>query len=331
MKKLFLLLACAVLLLPLPNASAAWPERPIRLIVAFPPGGGSDTFCRLTAPLLEKELGVRVIVNNMPSGTGASAMAYVWNAAHDGYTWCSANTTQLGIPVATGIKTTAKDWSYYIAGGGINMIFVSKESGIKNLDEFLAAARQPEKFVFATPAMSGVYWDLELIKKNLNLPVKIAAYAGAADAILAVLSGETTGALFSMTEVQSHVQAGTLIPIAVVSQDQPLMVGNKSIPPLSSSAPEWEARKAIKQFQGYVLPADIPQEAATRINAAFLKIMDSPELAAVIEEWQWQRYGLFGKAAAEFAANLESALSYIQYDLGLAKFSPETFGIKRIE
>ncbi|MDR1499295.1 MAG: tripartite tricarboxylate transporter substrate binding protein [Rickettsiales bacterium] len=330
-KKLFILLNIFffVILFCSSNASAAWPERPIRIIVAFPAGGGADTFIRYIAPLLEKELGQKIIINNIPGAYGGTGTAYVWDAPHDGYTWSSLGESHTSIVVVTGSKIIAKDWHYAIAGGGPSVLAVNKSSGINNLNEFITAAESTTGVTVATANTTGLL-SIEQLKRVKPSNIKGIPYSGGAPAKLACASGETQGVLLPLGEYYDYIQAGDFIPIVVITQDEDLILGDLKIPPLVSVIPQWKSSNLLF-FQGIMLPVDTPTEILEKFDAAFTKAMQTPEIDSFIRQQFWKRFAITGKEATDLIVNQERVSSWLMQDLGMAQYSPQNLGIEKPE
>lgn len=324
---IFLLAFAPGLLCPL-TAHAEWPDRPIRLIVPFAPGGGTDTFFRFFAPLLEKELGTKIIVNNMPGAGGANALAYVWKAPHDGYTWGTQCEVQFAVPVTTGSRITAKDWKYYVVGGGMNILCANKASGITNLEDFSAALQKKDAVKVAGTGGAVGFLQGVMLSKYCGLPLKAIPYSGGSLTTQACLAGETQALIQPLGEVASFIRAGQLLPLAMTTLNEPFKLEGQDIPSLVSGFEPWSRYwDALTATQFIMIPADTPAEISERITVAFIKAMQSREFAHFVETNYWQSMGYVDQAANDFTLKLESTMSYLLYDIGQAQHSPQSLGI----
>ena len=123
MKKILAILTSAVLVVSLAACSkdaADYPSRPINNVIPFGAGGGTDVWNRAIMSELGKDLGATITSSNMTGGSaGSIGVNYGWESKHDGYTLVGTSETPLTIPVQTGLKQTAKDWTFFIAAGRI--------------------------------------------------------------------------------------------------------------------------------------------------------------------------------------------------------------------
>ena len=176
------------------SQAAEYPDRPITIIVPFAVGGGSDILARLVQPYLKEALGApAVIVENKPGGGGAVGVSTFARSRADGYTLLCQDFTAVVltsmlvenpgfemedlIPVIT----VTYDPRYF---------FVRKESPYKDMNDLVEDARKrPGRVTIAVPQGSGAHWQLEYIKKVMDLPVQTVGYAGGGPAMTALLGG----------------------------------------------------------------------------------------------------------------------------------------------
>ena len=195
-----------------------YPDRPINLIIPFRSGGGTDLWNRVLATEMERIFKQHILINNMPGGgPGSIATSYVWDMKHDGYTILGTSETPLTIPVMTNIKSTTKDWEYYIAGGTPGVLCVNKEIGIKSFDEFIKKAKEKPNTLKISSTDGGVWFiQANLIIKYADILLNNITYNGSATAIEACVSGQTDAVIASAGEVAYYVNNGNLIPITTI-------------------------------------------------------------------------------------------------------------------
>ncbi|GAA5232952.1 tripartite tricarboxylate transporter substrate binding protein [Verticiella sediminum] len=214
----------ALLLLALAGttvASAAYPERPVRLIVPFAAGGGTDAWARLFAARLGTELGQSVLVENRPGANTQVGATAVANAEPDGYTLLFTTSTHIQIPslVRTLPYDVINDFAPVAQLGATGLIFaVNPQVKAANMGEFLAEARAAKNWsvgTYAAGSAGAVFSQAILKDEGLDIPVIV--YKGEAPAITDVVGGQTQGGFFSVPSVKSLAQAGKLKPIGNLS------------------------------------------------------------------------------------------------------------------
>lgn len=310
-------------------ALAAWPDHPVRMIVTFAPGGGTDVWGRKLCSLLSGELGQKITVNNMVGGGGGTGTAYAWNAPHDGYTWCSTNDSSLAVPVMSGMKETARNWEFFIAGGSPGVLCVNPASGISSLEQFLATAREKPKSIKLAVSANSV-WFLQgvILSNKCDVPVTLVTIAGTQPALVACASGEANAVIASLGEVASFVEAGKLSPIAMMGEKAGAL-GKLSIPAITSLVPAYTQYAALKQILGIQIPADSPAEAKEAMARAFAKIMAGEDMEKFRDMQHAELMNLTGGEAAKYIQEAESLTSWLLWELKLAKHDPASLGIPK--
>ena len=192
-----------------------FPNRTVRIIVPFPPGGLVDTSARLIQPYLEKALGQTVIVDNRPTASGIVGTDAVAKAQPDGHTLLMVASSHTVTP-ATNQKLpydTEHDLAPIAILGKNPLLFViNAKVPAKTLAEFVALAKaSPGKFNYATPgAASQSHLVTELFDQRAGIKMQHIPYRGGAPAIQATVAGETEFVVISPLASLPHIQAGTL-------------------------------------------------------------------------------------------------------------------------
>lgn len=312
-------------------ADEAYPERPINNIVPFGAGGGTDSWNRALSAAMEEPLGVKILVNNMTGGgPGGTGQAYVWEAAHDGYTILGTSETPLLVPVMTGMEQTTKDFEYFIGGGSPGLLCANKNAGLESLADLVTKAKaDPESIKVAST--SGGLWFLlaKLFPVYGDVPLGNVTYDGSRPAITACVSGETDLVTASAGEVADFIKSGDLVPLAAIQTNDYDFPGFGVIPAVTSEVPELEAYLPLSQFIGFMVPADTDPAKVEVLKEAFDKAMASDAIAKFADEQFAVIYNLTGEEARAFAAKAQSTMSWMLQDMGLTEYSPEDFGIPK--
>ena len=287
-----------------------YPVRSINNIIPFGAGGGTDVWNRALMDSMGSIMGQTVVSSNMTGGSaGSIGVQYVWDAAHDGYTLCGTSETPLTIPVMTNSELTSKDWKFIIAAGSPGVLCINKNAGMSTLEEVVAAAQGDEGVSIG------------------NVPFKWVAYDGSATAIKGCVSNEADLVVASAGEVVEYVRSGDLIPLCVMNTEEWEFPDYGSIPAVTSVVPELEAYLPLSQFLGFMVPADTDAAVVEYLEGVFHEAMKSDKIQQFAEEQVCEIYDLTGDEASEFAAQMESKLCWVLYDMGQTTYSPEDFGI----
>jgi len=205
------------------RAQGAWPNRPVRIINPYAPGGTSDVIVRALAPLLERRFGQPFVIENRAGGGGAVGTGQAANAAPDGYTLLVTNTGPLAVsPFLTPPPAydAQRSFAYITMFGGAPILCAVKGDGpIRTMADYAAAARVRREAVnFGSSGvgsvghLAGMLWAQEASVELLHVP-----FRGAADAELAILGNHTTSLWNTVGAHAGAVRGGTLRGLAVTS------------------------------------------------------------------------------------------------------------------
>nr|WP_145552082.1 tripartite tricarboxylate transporter substrate-binding protein [Variovorax boronicumulans] len=264
-------------------ARAQWPDKPIKIVVTFPPGGSSDVLARLMAEQLAKKLGQPVVVDNRPGAGGTIGGAAVAGAPADGYTLMLANTT----PIALGPFTMEKPPYDPVAafthiaylGAAPLVIMASKPSGLKSYAEFEAAAKKGQMdFGSGGPGSIG-HIHGELLKKTAGLNMVHVPYRGGAPMSTDLIAGTIAVGIDVITAYVPFFKSGQLVPLAVTgTQRSPLMPEVPTIVELQ------QPRLVLENFFGLSGPAGLPADLVARLNTACNEVLVMPEIQKKLGE-----------------------------------------------
>lgn len=265
-------------------AFAQWPDKPIKIIVTFPPGGSSDVLARLMAEQLSIKLGQAVVVDNKPGGGGTIGGAQVAAAAADGYTFMLSNTT----PIALGPFTLEKLPYDPVAafthvaylGAAPLVIMASKPSGIKTYAEFEAQARKDGSINFGSGGPGSIgHIHGELLKKTTGLNLVHVPYRGGAPMTTDLIANTIPIGIDVITSYVPFFKTGQLVPLAVTgTQRSPLMPDVPTIVELG------QPKLVLENFFGLSGPAKLPADVVARTHAACNEVLQMPEVQKKLTE-----------------------------------------------
>ena len=272
------LLAAGAATLALP-AWAAWPDKPIKIIVTFPPGGASDIVARVIAEQLARKLGQPVLVDNRPGAGGSVGGALVAQSPPDGYTLMLANSTPLAIgPFALDKQPYDPVEAFtHIASVGAApcVVMANPASGIRTMTDVEATARKAGRLDFGSggPASIGHIYG-ELMKKELGLNLVHVPYRGGAPMTTDLISGVIPIGIDVLTAYLPYFKGGQLLPLAVTSAKRsPLVPDVPSVAELSSYR-----KLVLDNFFGISGPAKMPADVVAHINSACNEVLAQADI-----------------------------------------------------
>lgn len=303
-----------------PVFSADYPEKAVRLIVPFPPGGGTDALARILAAKLSESWSQQVIIDNRGGAQGGLGTALGAKAAADGYTFTLGHSGALVINphmYSNPGYDTLKDFAPITRGTEMPYILVLHPSvPAKSMNELAQLAKaHPGKLTFAStsagPQLMGELFRLMTKTQMTHVP-----YKGAGPAVIDLLGGHV-GIMFSVpTSVNPHIRSGKLRALSVSGTKR-----EESLPdvPTMTEAGFKDFGDA-REWYGFVAPAGTPADVVSRLNAALVRALNAPDVqkrllplaqkampssAADFGEYMRSQYVLWGKVVKATGAKAE--------------------------
>lgn len=313
------------------TAQDKFPSTAINNVVFSSAGGGTDVMNRYLGAAMEKPLGQKVMVSNMPGGLGGTAAEYVWQQKHDGHTLLGCSETATTFLVTGATKHGILDWIFFIAAGSPGIVAVKAGSPHKDLDSLLKAAKDKPKAIKIGNSGMGKLWHIKvsILERNAGVQFLHIPYNGSNPAILAVLSGEVDAVSAAYGEVSEQVRAGKMKIIAVTEDERLKAEGAQNIPSLTEKYPAAAKYFPLQQWLGFAVPKDVPAPTVKVLGAAFDKVVNDADAQKFYKQQYMEKVGLWGDKANKFAQTMESNISWISKDLGVAKIDPGTIGIPK--
>lgn len=262
----------------------AYPSRPVRIVVPFPPGQASDIFARVLAEGFSSRWAHPVVVENRPGGGGALAVEAVTRSAADGYTllWGGTGITVLPAVQARLPYDVARDLSAIVRAADIPMMIVASNSGgIRNLGDLLERARaRPGELVYGSGGPASLqHLTGELLSMRAGIRMSHVPYRGSAPAMADLLSGTIPLMVDSSASALPQIRAGRITAIAVASEARsPLM------PEVPTVAEGGVSGVVAMGWNGLYAPAGTPPALIDRINAEANRILTDPAVVARLGE-----------------------------------------------
>ncbi len=256
-----------------------YPARPVRLIVAFTPGGTTDLTARLIADQMQRTLGQVVAVENKPGANGAIAAQYVAQSDPDGYTLFFTTVGAVAINPAFRSDLSydpLKDFAP-VGKAAINspVLVVNADMKVNSARELAEIARKKPGAITVGITGRGAMSDLglQLFEASAGIQLQSVPYRGAAQAITDILAGHLDGLVGDVPTVMGQVQAGRLKALATTSRER-----SDIFPKVPTFAEQGYADAVGDNWAGVLAPAGTPARAIAKFNAAMVAALDDPGL-----------------------------------------------------
>jgi tripartite-type tricarboxylate transporter receptor subunit TctC len=259
-------------------AAQAYPAKPVKVVVPFPPGGGVDTLARIVQPKLAEGLGQPVIVENKAGATGQIGVDSVAKSPADGYTVLIGSPGAMSVAPGLNPKlpyNPVRDLAPVTQGVLIsNVLVINPSLPAKNVAELIALARsQPGRLTFASGGQgSSPHLSGELFKLLARVDILHVPYKGTAPALNDVVGGQAN-MFFSDPSGLNLVKAGKLRALA-----QTAATRSPSIPDLPTIAESGVPGYNATNWYGFFVPAGTPANVIARLNAELVKSLNAPEV-----------------------------------------------------
>lgn len=276
------LLAAATIALPVTATAQSWPTKPIRLLVGFAPGGGTDIVMRAIAPKLGELLGQQIVVENRAGASGTIAADQVAKSAPDGYTLVMATFAHAVNPslIAKLPFDTEKAFAPVVmVARGPNVLVVRADSPLKTLKDVMDTARaQPGKLSYASQGNgTSAHLAGEMFENLAKVKMTHVPYRGAGPAMTDLLGGQVDMMFATAAAAGPHVAAGKLRALAVTTPERsPVM---RAVPTVA----EFVTGYAVESWYGLFAPAGTPADVISKLNVATKQATQSADFKKKLE------------------------------------------------
>jgi tripartite-type tricarboxylate transporter receptor subunit TctC len=267
------------------TALAAYPERPVRIIVANTPGGPSDIIARIIAAALQETLGGAVFVENRGGAGGNIGMGLAARAEPDGYTFL-LSTSAYSVNPGLYEKLPYDPFKDFVAVCELaispHVFAIKPDLGPKTMKEFVALAKaNPEKFNVSTPPIGTTpQLQAEVLKQREGLQkMATVVFAGGGDAVAALLSGTAQLSSGTLAPVHQHIKSGTVRGLAVTTTKR-----WHDLPEIPTMLEAGFPNFVFDTYTAIMAPAKMPPEIVARIEKETLAILRRPEMLAKLEQ-----------------------------------------------
>jgi tripartite-type tricarboxylate transporter receptor subunit TctC len=293
-----LLFGAVIAACPAEALAQAYPARPVRMLVPFTPGGGTDILTRILGTKMSESMGQQVVVDNRPGGNTLVATEMVARAAPDGYTLIMQTNNLAANPTLYRGKLgfdTLKDLApVSLVAGNPHVLVVHPSLPVKTLRDYIALAKEKPGTITFASAGSGTVNHLsgELLKMLAGIDLVHVPYKGSGSVMPDLLGGQVNSLFAAMPTVTANIRAGRLRAIAVTTPKR--FRGLPDVPTIAESGyPGYD----MSSWFGVLAPAGTPQPVITRLHAEITKALKDPAVFQRLED-----YEIFGSTPAQFGA-----------------------------
>jgi tripartite-type tricarboxylate transporter receptor subunit TctC len=279
-----LALAAATLVLAAGTAIAAFPEKPIRLIVPFAPGGGTDAVARIVGEAMSASLGQQIIVENKPGAAGNIALETVAKAAPDGYTLLLGFSTSLTVNPSL-YKSNPVDVQKDLAPVALlvsaqYVLVVNPKVNVSTVAELVAKAKaEPGKLNYASGGKgTPLHLGAEMLKSQAKIDMVQIAYRGGGPASKSVMANETQVLFGSFPSTLPKIQDGSLKALAVTGPKR-----SPSLPDLPTMEESGYPGFIVTSWYGFLAPAGTPKPVIDKLGAAAAAALAKEDVKKKIE------------------------------------------------
>ncbi len=281
MRKISGIFVCAALALagtPAAQAQDNYPTRPVRVVIAFPPGGPTDFVGRLVTDKMSAELSQRVYIENRPGAAGTVGADNVAKADPDGYSLFL--TTSGAVTIAPHIQSVPYDPLRDFAPVALvtkvtEVLVVTPKLGIKSVKELVALAKEkPDAVSFASTGIgSPPHLAQELLDVSAGVKVLHVPYRGAAPALTDLLGGQVQVLAADLPVLIAQIQAGTLVPIGAAADKRDAL-----LPDVPTLAEQGYPNTEASNWYALLAPAKTPPAVIAKLNKAVIDALNDPEV-----------------------------------------------------
>jgi len=263
-------------------AFAGFPEKPVRLVVPFAPGGGTDAIARTLAVGMSQALGQTVIVDNRPGAGTIIGSDYVAKSPPDGYTLVVATFAHAVNPSLMPHMPFDTDKAFapvILLARGPNVLVVRADSPYKSVQDVLAAARaKPDKLTFASQGNgTSAHLAGEMFDYLANVRMSHVPYKGAGPAMTDLLGGQVDMMFATAAAAAPMIASGRLRALGVTSPNRSDAM--KDVPAIAEAVPGY----SVESWYGLFAPAGTPPDVVAKLNAAARKATDSTDFRKRLE------------------------------------------------
>ncbi|WP_432256776.1 tripartite tricarboxylate transporter substrate binding protein [Limimaricola sp. AA108-03] len=324
--------ALAALAITTAPALAEYPEKEIQGIIQWGAGGSTDTVMRAVTPHAEEVLGGKVVMQNMTGGVGAIAVKFASAQDADGYTLLMGAENPLLYKVM-GLGDI--DYSSFVPvnviARGVPILVANNDAPFDTLEEMVAYVQEnPNEVKFGSTGPGGLPSVVTaMLQSEIELPVTAVPYDGDGPALTALQGGAIDVMPAVLGASIEAIKAGRIKPLALI--DTQANEALPDVPPITEAYPGFETYLPWGPFFGVFVKEGTPDDVVAKLSEAYAAGVENADFQQLMDDRGFQVMNISGDEAQEFLDKWQSVTSWLVYDAGIAKASPEEFDIPRPE
>src|SRR5688572_1074329 len=287
------------------GSAAGYPERPLRLVVGFPPGGATDILARILSQHMPESIGQPVVVDNRGGASGTIAAAMVAKAPPDGYTIMMVPSGPFTISVSTYSNLpydAVRDFTgVSLLAWVTNVIVVPQASPVNTLQDLIRMAKEKPTTFSSSGSGSLHHLAGEVLKRLTNTDMTHVPFKGGGPALTALAGNEVTFGFTSMPSAMPLINAKRVRPIAVTSEKR--MSALPDTPTMTEGGVPPPAGLDIREWYGVIVPAATPAPIVNKLNAEMVKVFKRPDVQTRLTEMGAEFVGSSPQALSKQLAN----------------------------
>ena len=300
------------------SSKTDFPNRPLRYIVPFPPGGATDITARIVATALSDALGKQVIIDNRSGAAGTLGAEIAARATPDGYTIFSCNIASLAVSPALykklGYDPDADFAPIGLIGSNPNLLAVHPSMPATSVAQFIAYAKShPGKINYGSAGVgTSPQLSMELFRMNAGIDIVHVPYKGGGALLVALLSGEVQAVFGTVLLLHAPGRAGKVRLLGVTSTTR-----HPDLPDVPTIAESGMPGFEVISWQGLCTPAAAPEPALARLRAALATVLASPDARKQLADQGMQPMPLMGENFAAFIRSERAKWAKLVKDVGI--------------
>jgi tripartite-type tricarboxylate transporter receptor subunit TctC len=289
-----------------PVAAQAYPNRPVRFVVPFAPGGSTDTLARTIGAKMSDSMGQQIVVDNRPGANGNLGMDIVAQAPADGYTIVLGYIANLAIgphlysklpfdPVRSFTPIT-------LLAESPNILVAHPSLPVKSMQELIAYAKaNPGKLNFGSASVASVgHLTGVMLNQMAGIDMQHVPYKGSGQAVIDIVGGQIQLMFSGMSSVMPHIKAGRLKPLSVTGAKR-----STAVPDVPTIAESGFPGFSATAWYGVLSPAKTPKAVVTRLNEEILRALAEPDVKRRLESVGFE---IIGSQPEELARHITTEL-----------------------
>ncbi len=278
-------------------AAQSWPQKPVKMIVPFPAGGGTDAIARIVAKYLTQRLGQQVFVENRGGANGGIGLQALAVADPDGYTIATSSDTPLTVNPSLYAKLAYDPLRDFVPVTTLvrfpGMLAVHPSVPVRNIADIIALAKEkPGALTYASAGVGNFsHLAMELFALKAGIKLLHVPYKGTGPASLALVAGDVQMGFNNVSTLYQNLQAGQVVALGVAEPKRIPELPN--VPAVSETLPGFE----MAPWAGIIVPARTPKDIVARLAQETTAVMRDPEVVKLLTEQQLTPYSL---EASEF-------------------------------